>query len=139
MIALLPGCDSQRPSISKGEMGVESIPNDVWQPITWNLDAYVQDHPDRPIVAHIWARWDTTGMIPRTVLRSTEVSEAFTTAGFLCLDGDVTESDPLLLGVIKQLGRDAPPVTAIYEPSTQYWRVCPEVFTADAAVQWATR
>ena len=114
-------------------------PRDSWLQITRSLETYVESHPERPIIVHIWASWDETGQIPRRQLQSPDVTGAFVSSGFLCLEGDATKSDPVLLEAIEMLDRKAPPVTAIYDPETGDWGVCPEVFRTEEAIEWATR
>jgi thiol:disulfide interchange protein len=135
----LGSCDSKIGREAASPDSSNELHQYAWQPIRKSLKEYSTADPDRPIIAHIWASWDATGQVPRFRLQSAEVSDALTSAGFLCLEGDITESDPLLLEAIEMLDRKAPPVTAIYYPSTREWRVCPEVFTADEAIQWARR
>jgi len=133
----LGGCDSKISKSAASPDSANELHQDAWQPITKNLKEYSTEDPERPIIAHIWADWDLTGTLPHRTLRSPEVTNAFVSAGFLCLEGDVTSSAPLLLEQIRSLNRQAPPMTAIFQPASQEWEVMPEVFTAQDAIRWA--
>jgi thiol:disulfide interchange protein DsbD len=85
----------------------------------------------RPVFVNLTAAWCITCKVnERVALRSSEVAQAFKTAGITYLKGDWTKANPEITALLEKFGRAGVPLYLYYPGHGAEPRVLPQLLTA---------